>query len=961
MDLKTRARKTLKRRAPSLSVALIGALATLGAWFGAMQFENGLARGAFAVMAERTVGELERQLGHTADIARSLRGLVLASRGVTVEEWVRHLDSMEVGSLHPAVLAAAFADANESGRSVGDRSLLEEVSAGTPEWARAMEQAREDGAPSVGVNERGIALVALWVEDKRGVEGWALVTFDVQRTLTLAAAVAETDVRMTLDAGASADSDFGVTQSAVALDQLWRVRVEPSDSLRATRSLSWATALLGGFATLSVAMVVCSLNGGRDRARMIAEQMTAASRAREAEVRKLALVASTTDTAVALTDPRGVVEWVNDAFERLTERVAGDAIGRSWDELLICADGGERCVTAMRERFERGEGFRTQMEATSRTGRRLWLSIDGQPISDGDRGPTQYALVISDVTELQSAQKEQQKFVSLVENSSDFIAMASLDGHVFYLNEAGRRYAGVTSEKLVSGETLSSYFGEGCARMLRDEAIPEAMELGIWEGEAQVRSLTGGGIVDLAMTVFVIRDGATGDPICLACAGRDITSLKEAQEELQLHAGQILRAKQKLEAQAQDLSASNRELSAARVEAEAASRAKSEFLANMSHEIRTPMTAILGCGDLLLEESLSEQDRREYVSTIHRNGEHLLTVINDILDLSKIEAGKMDIHTAPCSPATIVADVATTMRVRAEERGLALRVEATTPFPRRVVTDETRLRQILINLLSNAIKFTERGEVCVRVGMEHESGEPRLRVSVSDTGVGMNARQMDRLFRPFTQADSSMTRRYGGTGLGLTISRRLARLLGGDIAVVSEEGRGSTFTVRVRAGVVAGAQLTERIVADDARDQVRGEADARLSGRVLLAEDGRDNQRLISHLLRVAGAEVVVARNGLEAVDAWSRAEDEGSPFGLILMDMQMPELDGYGATARLRSRGCRAPIIALTAHAMAGDRERCLAAGCDDYATKPVHRPSLLRMCAEHMRDDGRGRRGAA
>ena len=395
------------------------------------------------------------------------------------------------------------------------------------------------------------------------------------------------------------------------------------------------------------------------------------------------------------------------------------------------------------------------------------------------------------------------------------------------------------------------------------------------------------------------------------------------------------------------------ELRGAQERAEQASRAKSEFLASMSHELRTPMTAIIGFAETLLGDAEEEPsvDRAEAAATIKRNGEHLLTLINDILDLSKIEEGKLEIEPHPVSPFELVEDVIALMRVRADAKGVELRKRFMTAMPAAVLTDSTRLRQILVNLIGNAVKFTEVGYVELRVSYDDEQW---LQFGIVDTGIGMSDEQMARLFKAFSQADNSTTRKFGGTGLGLAISRRLARMLGGDIGVTSRLGEGSEFTLEIHTPppsldtpwideVQYNASRRARIAGPEAPEAVR------LDCRILLAEDGPDNQRLISFILSRAGAEVTIADNGKVAVELAMRQFESEQPFDVVLMDIQMPVLDGAEAVRLLRGQGYHAPIIALTANAMSRDREDCIAAGCDDYATKPIDRDELLQLVARY------------
>jgi signal transduction histidine kinase/CheY-like chemotaxis protein len=406
-----------------------------------------------------------------------------------------------------------------------------------------------------------------------------------------------------------------------------------------------------------------------------------------------------------------------------------------------------------------------------------------------------------------------------------------------------------------------------------------------------------------------------------------------------------------------------RELEEAKLSSESANRSKSDFLANMSHEIRTPMTAILGFAELMTNPNQEPDERAQCVGTIMTNGEHLLSIINDVLDLSKIEAGSMTTERILCSPVHIVSEIAELLRPRALSRNLDLVTEFVGSIPSQITSDPTRIRQILVNLIGNAIKFTETG--CVRIVVQmntgSDQGSPQLRFDVIDTGIGLSQQQQTKLFRAFVQADTSTTRQFGGSGLGLVISKRFALLLGGEIMLTSKKGCGSTFSVVVDAGPLDGVKMLRHAVEvtpDASAVSEPTDVEQPLVCRILLAEDGPDNQRLISFILRKAGAEVEIADNGKIAYEKAMAAMNAGHPYDIVLMDMQMPEMDGYQATAQLRANKYPGAVIALTANAMSNDRGRCLEAGCDDYLAKPIKKPEFFRLIRRYaLRESGRRR----
>lgn len=401
-------------------------------------------------------------------------------------------------------------------------------------------------------------------------------------------------------------------------------------------------------------------------------------------------------------------------------------------------------------------------------------------------------------------------------------------------------------------------------------------------------------------------------------------------------------------------------LKASRI-AELANKSKSEFLANMSHEIRTPMTSILGYIDLLDNPNNVVDNQAlvtESIHTIRSNAQHLLTILDDILDMSKIEAGRMTVESIAIPLVDLVEGVAAIMRPRANGKGIEVLTSYDSSCPEKFFSDPTRVRQILMNLVGNGIKFTEVGNVTIRVAYQSESNQ--IRFSIIDTGIGMTQEQLDTVarFDAFSQADGSTTRRFGGSGLGLRISNSLAEILGGSIQVQSQYDLGSIFVLRISAGNLEGIEIVEP---QEIRRRIRRESpshkesqvleptadSAPLSGlSILLVEDGPDNQRLIAFHLKKAGATVTIAEHGKIAVDLIAQQD---SKFDVVFMDMQMPVLDGYAATKYLRASGFERPIIALTAHAMEGERGKCLKAGCDDYTTKPIDRKKLIELAESY------------
>jgi two-component system CheB/CheR fusion protein len=636
-----------------------------------------------------------------------------------------------------------------------------------------------------------------------------------------------------------------------------------------------------------------------------------------------AIVDSSHDAIISITNDGVITAW-NRAAAELYGYQPDEVMGRD-STILIPPDRlPER--TEILNRISRGEGIiRLETVRLRHGGLPIDVEVTYSPMRDPSGQIIGASVIAQDITARRRAEQalreREERLSTIIQSASEMIFTCTPEGVFTFVSPAVVRKLGYEVAE-IEGHSLASVVHPDdialCSEALRrvfvtGQPMPR-MEYRVRHRDGSTRWLTSTGAV--------ARD-SRGRPISYVGIADDITDRKLAEQQL----------------------------AEAKAQAEAASRAKSEFLANMSHEIRTPLTAILGFADVLLSGDVKDEERKA-ADTIKRNGEHLLNLLNGILDLSKIEVGRFDIHRESCSPVQIIAEVASLMRVPATAKNLPLEIHCLGALPEAIRTDPLRLRQILINLLGNAIKYTEVGKVVLTVTLIGG----RMRFMVADTGIGIPPEHIGKLFRPFTQGDTSTSRRFGGTGLGLAISRRLAQMLGGDIEVRSVPGKGSEFSLVLDPGPLTDVPMLDH---PNAFVRQRPTIEASVPAvtlpagcRILLAEDGPDNQRLISHLLKKAGAEVVTAGNGELAVEALRASQGAAGSWGfdLVLMDIQMPVLDGYQATRQLRALGYTLPIIAVTAHAMKDDRLKCLEAGCDDYLSKPIDRHRLLEIVAAHL-----------
>jgi PAS domain S-box-containing protein len=526
----------------------------------------------------------------------------------------------------------------------------------------------------------------------------------------------------------------------------------------------------------------------------------------------------------------------------------------------------------------------------------------------------------SDITDRKRSEgalrESEQKARAFFDSSFGFIGLLSPDGRVVEINKTALDFAGVNMSDVEGKpfwDTVWWSHNSDMREFVRS-SIRSAAAGTLVRGES-IHLAQDGTRHTIDFTLKPVPD-ETGRVVHLVAEGHDITDRKQTEDNL----------RKAMEA------------------ANAANVAKSRFLANMSHEIRTPMNAILGFAELLAQDKLSPQ-QSDFVQTIRNSGSHLLDLINDILDFSKIEAGKMTLEFTECLLETLLNEIESLMAPFAKTKGLRFEMTTPTDLPRTIRTDPVRLRQCLTNLVNNAIKFTEAGHVIVRTAMTESEGKPFLRFEVEDTGPGIDPRVRDKIFEAFEQADGSMTRKFGGTGLGLTITRHLVELFGGSLTLTSELGKGSTFVIEMPANVSLHNPPVQSEHTLPGSPESSESPPQQFQGHVLVAEDVKTNQVLIRILLNQVGVEPVIVDDGQAAVEQVLR-----HPFDLILLDMQMPRLNGFEAARKLRKQGIRTPIVALTAGAIKGDEQKCRQAGCDEYLTKPINRKELLRILALYL-----------
>lgn len=591
--------------------------------------------------------------------------------------------------------------------------------------------------------------------------------------------------------------------------------------------------------------------------------------------------------------------------------------GWAWKEQNIHhPDDFSRTIEAWTEALKTKKPYQIEYRLKRHDGDYRWHLGRAEPVLDENGNVILWIGTNTDISDLRSSQEQliesEAKFRTITDAMPQMVWSTLPDGHHDYFNKRWYEYTGVP---------VGSTDGEGWNDIFHPEDQERAMQ--VWQSslrsgtpyqiEYRLRHHSG----DYRWTLgraLPIRN-SQGEVIRWMGTCTDI----HEQKHIAL------------------------ELAEAKSQAERASQTKSKFLANMSHEIRSPMNSVLGYADLLTESTISDMDRINYATRIQRSGEHLLNIIDDILDLSKVEAGYLSIEKSHFKIVDLVLECVDSLSILAAKKNLKIRVSFSSPVPSRIESDAGRIRQIVTNLISNSIKFTDQGSIEVALGFEDADNDKQAQfiIEVKDTGIGIPSEQQGHLFQPFTQADSSITRKYGGTGLGLNLSQHLARTLGGDLTLNwSEPNRGSSFKLSVACGDIRSVAI-EAHTDEDKNNALITNSETRSNSenlRVLIVDDSPDNLALMKVYLKKGSSLIETASNGQEAIDKALKAD-----FDIVLMDIQMPLLDGLEATRKLRALGFKKPIIALTAHALKEEVDKSIQAGCNAHLAKPVSRKELV------------------
>ncbi|TWT68953.1 chemotaxis protein CheB [Crateriforma conspicua] len=657
---------------------------------------------------------------------------------------------------------------------------------------------------------------------------------------------------------------------------------------------------------------------------------------RQREMQLLSKAVGSAANGIIVTDvnlPDNPITFVNEGFCKMTGYSEEEVLGRNC-RFLQGPDTDKTAIAEIRKGVHDGKAVRALLENYRKDGSKFWNDLYITPVENERGEVTHFVGIQNNVTDsiaaAEIARINERTIRSLLDSTAEGIFGINSSGNCTFCNNAAARMLGYKSGDDLVGRDMHTVVQPHDAHnvpMQRDDS-------------AIIRSIKTGQPFHSENDAFCTRDAGCF-PVEFWC--HPISQDDEVVGSVVTFVDITERL------------VSEQNLKQARDEATAANEAKSRFLANMSHELRTPLAAMLGFTSILQEETDDESGAQEKLATIQRNGEYLLRLLGDVLDLSRIEADKFQTAKAIVSLDELLGDINTTMQMRTDEYETELHFHLKNPLPQTITTDSARLRQILINLIANGLKFSPKGRVDVFVREKCRAYQGKkvefLSFTVQDNGIGISAEKLKTLFEPFVQADKSISERFGGTGLGLSITKRLVNALGGEMSVESEPGHGSTFSFEIPVAPVG----ERRELSLDAEDEHNDDATANreksatqvipLNAKVLIADDMRDVRFVAKHFLAKAKCKVDVAENGRQAVDMIVQAAESGDPFQLCLMDMHMPELDGAGAVKELRERGIELPVIALTADAMKGTRRRLIGIGFDEYLTKPLNVRKLMRI----------------